>query len=388
MRAIGLKLATKDNSIEWVFALLLLLLGPGTVFAAEISGWKSQWQRTMEAAGKEGKIHIYVTGESAAVALRPGVFQKAYPDIKVLEVTGGGPQIYQRVMAERRAGKFLADVFISGVPNVHDLSQENHLDSIQTVFILPEVVDESKWWQGRHHYVDPNRKDAFMFIGSPNPVRVSFNTKLVSPKDLTSLRGLLDTKWRGKIVALDIRAGGPAGSSMRVLYHSPSFGPNFIRQLFSKMDITLSRDRRQAIDWLGSGKFPVCLFCSPGDIGTAKLQGLPVDFFPADEEAIGFTAKGGTLGLMNKAPHPNASRVFINWLLSREGQMTVQRGYKDFQGETANSLRIDIPKDDIEPYNRLMRGVNYIDINTPSRLDMRPIIAVFEEALTDAAKKR
>ncbi len=66
-------------------------------------------------------------------------------------------------------------------------------------------------------------------------------------------------------------------------------------------------------------------------------------------------AQGGTLAFMDKAPHPNAARLFINWLLSRKGQMAFQRILQDH-----DSRRIDIPKDDVPEYNRRREGVKYV----------------------------
>jgi len=63
--------------------------------------------------------------------------------------------------------------------------------------------------------------------------------------------------------------------------------------------------------------------------------------------------------LINKAPHPNAAKVFINWYLSREGQMTWQRAMNTVVLEASDSMRIDIPKDDVLVDSKRQEGVNY-----------------------------
>ena len=90
---------------------------------------------------------------------------------------------------------------------------------------------------------------------------------------------------------------------------------------------------------------------------------------------------------MNGAPHPNAARVFINWLLSREGQITAQRALAAYGSDALDSLRIDIPKDDVPPNNRRVEGVQYINLQDPSRLDMRPIYRMIGEVVRGAGKK-
>ena len=90
----------------------------------------------------------------------------------------------------------------------------------------------------------------------------------------------------------------------------------------------------------------------------------------------------GTLSLLNKAPNPNAAKVFINWFLSRAGQMALQKSLAKVKIEEPDSLRIDIPKDDIPPIGRRADGVSYLDLDSgPEWIDMKPIINVFEAAL-------
>ena len=72
------------------------------------SDWKKEWEKTIEAAKKEGQVNVYIGGWETV--LESGAFQKAYPEIKVTWTGGRAGEIAQRILAERRAGKFLADV--------------------------------------------------------------------------------------------------------------------------------------------------------------------------------------------------------------------------------------------------------------------------------------
>lgn len=367
--------------------LLPTILGASWLSAADgTQAWQDEWRKVVEAAKKEGRLTIHITRAQTPI-LNAGVFQKAYPEIKVLEIVGEGNQVYQRLLAERRAGKYLADVIIGGVTDNYQVYRVKGAASIKSAMILPEVADVSRWWQGRHHFTDPEREYLLMYIGVPLIPRLSYHKNLVNPKEFKSVRDLVNPRWRGKLVALDLRGGGPAGGSMRVIYYHPALGPDFIKQLFGTMDIALTRDRRQAVDWLGSGKFPLCLFCSDSDIERAKAQGLPVDVLELSQDIVGLSAQGGTVALIDRAPHPNAATVFINWLLSREGQMTLQKSILKSGGFAPDSLRTDIPKDEVLPGNRRKDGVKYIDLNDLSRLDMRPIIKVMEEGLAEGAKR-
>jgi iron(III) transport system substrate-binding protein len=261
------------------------------------------------------------------------------------------------------------------------------LDPIREAMILPEVLDESKWWEGKHRYGDPQGKYIFAYIGHPEAGGVFYNARVLNPTELQSFWDFLNPKWKGRIEARDIRAGsGPGTGFMRFYYYNPLIGSRFIWRLFSEMDITLFRDRRQSVDWLAAGKFAICFFCARSDIGTAQSQGLPVGIFGLMKEGAGLTTSSGTLGLVNKAPHPNAAKVFINWLLSREGQITMQIEYSKARVGVSNSLRMDIPKDMVPPDQRLMPGVNYVEVDTPERISMEPVLKVLNEALAVSRK--
>jgi ABC-type Fe3+ transport system substrate-binding protein len=176
---------------------------------------------------------------------------------------------------------------------------------------------------------------------------------------------------------------------MKFFYYNPEIGPKYIRHLFGGMDVTLFRDTRQSVDWLATGKFSLCFFCYPQELARAQTQGLPVaEFETVMKEGAAFVSHSGLIGLLNKAPHPNAARVFVNWLLSREGQITLQRVYVEGRRGVSTSLRIDIPKDMVPPHARLLEGVSYLDLESRDRSDAAPIVKLVEEVLAAKERKR
>lgn len=347
---------------------------------------QSDWEKTLEAAKKEGQVNVYIGGWETV--LESGAFQKAFPEIKVTWVGGRGGETARRILAERRAGKYLADVSSEGIgSNYRVLHLAKSFDPIKPVLLLPEVTDESLWYQGKHRYVDPEGQFVFRYVGTRQNGNIAYNTKLVNPKEIHSVWDLVDAKWKGKIIARDVRVPGPGSAPMRFFYLHPAIGPNFIKKLFGEMEVTLFRDFRQGIDWLASGKASLCLFCA--DTDKAKAQGLPIDEFVNFKEGAPLVTQYGTLGLVNRAPHPNAAKVFINWFLSRDGQIALQRALARSAAETADSLRIDIPKNDVSPENRRAPGVNYLDLDGQVEwTDLKPVLAIFEEALANAEKQK
>jgi iron(III) transport system substrate-binding protein len=387
-RTIGKTIKDWNLAFSGVSGVFLSAFISYSVNGAELKpSWQSAWESIVKAAKKEGQVTVY-TSRSAALTPDSGIFQKAYPGIKVVTVVGtsGGAQSMQRILTERRAGQYLADVVMGGSSSPLVLYDNGALDPIKPLLILPEVVDLSKWLDGRHRYIEPEAKYIFMYIGAPNNPVPSYNIKHVNPNDYKSFWDFLNPKLKGKITFRDARQSGNVQPGMRFLYYNPHLGPDFIRRFFTEMDVTLFRDLRQPIDWLAAGKFSLCFFCSEEDVTQARIQGLPVDnFIHVMKEGVGISAYNGTMGFVNKAPHPNAARIFINWLLSREGQLTIQR-VSGTDGK--NSLRIDIPKDMIAPHEQLVKGVSYQNVEDPNQRDMRPIIRLFEESLADAEKKK
>jgi len=352
------------------FPFLLLGVDQGRAEERK-SNPRAKWEETVRKADKEGKLSIYMSrGGEFYKIIR--AFHKEYPKIRVNLVTGGG-HYASRILSERRANKYLADLVVTGPGSpYYILYRGKFLDPIKPTLILPEVADTSKWWRGKHHYIDPEDKYVFVFMGPVSAGYVYYNSNQVKPSEFKSYYDLLKPKWRGKLLMEDPRAPGSARLGLRVIYNLPELGPKFLRRLFEEMDITLVRDRRQSVDWLAVGKYPICIFCSDGRY--AKAQGLPVDEFRTVEwlkrPAV---APGGTstMALLNRAPHPNAATVFINWMLSRKGQTTLQDVLNP-TGRVYESMREDIPKDIIPTERRRQKGVDYIMMATPTRSDNVP----------------
>jgi iron(III) transport system substrate-binding protein len=369
------------------FSITALSTGHRILAAEGGATWQDQWEKTVRAAEQEGQIVLYSLSEVGDAIANSG-FQKKFPKIKVSVVGARGGEHVSRIMAERRAGKFLADVGNLGNTSPYTLYQSKALDPIAAAYILPEVKDESKWWQGKQQFIDPEGKYILVYVGAPLFL-VGYNTKLVNPGVFKSYWDLLDPKWKGKIVAFDPKAGGFAATRDRFFYHSPELGPSFVRRLYGEMGLTLYARYPQGEDWLAAGKYTLCL-CRHQSISEAKNQGLPVDLVdPAlFKEGVGVETRAKTLVLMNKAPHPNAAKVFINWFLSREGQSDFQKTSGKFVDAGAEaSLRMDIPKDDIPQRNRLNPEVNYVPQWNPEYFDMKPIAKLISEAQAEAGKK-
>src|SRR5262249_43648545 len=153
------------HSVEWAGITFLLTIH--LIYSVALSdaaqanpSWQQEWEKTHEAAKREGQVVIYISGYEAVLS----DFEGEFPDIKVVAVTMRGNQLGQRLLAERRAEKYLADVVSSGAnPNYQQFYQAKALDPIKPALIFPEVTDQARWYLKKHQYSDPESQYVFNY---------------------------------------------------------------------------------------------------------------------------------------------------------------------------------------------------------------------------------
>ena len=338
---------------------LLILIGAAH---AQCQEWKTKWDKVLTDAKKEGKVAVAGPPGTAYREVMRG-FEKKYPEI-TLEFQSFTPANFTaRFSKERQAGQYLWDLYVTG-PTGFDISakKSGDLDPIRPLFILPEVLDEKAWFGGFDKaFLDSEKKYIFAFQAQITP-QVLINREFVLEKDLNSIKGLLDPKWKGKIAINDPRVDG-AGNG-RIALWAGQLGEEFVRALL-KQDLTLTRDDRQLADWLARGKFPIAIGVNDTDIAELQKLGVGAKVEPLGgklAEAWRLSTGWGAARLVNKAPHINAATVYVNWLLSKEGQAawasTVSRP----------SRRVDVPRvAGMSPET----GIDYFDIDREERVPLR-----------------
>lgn len=200
-----MKIKPRYSAVLTLLLVFQILLFVGWVSISEaIPDWKAEWEKTVKAAEKEGQVTIYISGYRDIVD--SGAFQKKYPKIKVVSVTGSGSQLTPRIAAERRAGKYLTDVYSGGGSSLYQvLYLGKMLGSIKSTFILPEVVDQSKWWEGKHKFVDREGSHIFVYEGNVSAgATPGYNTKLIKPQKYRSYWNFLEPNLKGSRPTLAI----------------------------------------------------------------------------------------------------------------------------------------------------------------------------------------
>ncbi len=365
-------LVRRRTNVRWL-SLLIIALQCDSVARAD---WQSDWEQAKLAAAKEGEVVLYGPHLPFFGKIWEQ-FQRIHPGIKITSEPGRGADHLKRVSAERRAGIYKVDLVMGGGNVLHGFAA-NALDPIPPILLLPEVTRESAWWGKKLRLTDQGQKLILSFSESAKTSTIAYNTKSVNPKELQAWKDLLNPKWKGKIAGFNPRVSG-GGDPFRFFQTTSEFGADFITRLVRDAEVVFTRDMNQGLDWLASGKYELYLGSALFAL-EAKEKGLPVDIIPhsmKDGETMGL---GGVccVALINKAPHPNATKVFLNWLLSKEGQTLWQRHSK------TNSLRVDIPKNDVHEAFVPKEGVKYYMATSYQYQDLelaRSLEKIIDEAL-------
>jgi iron(III) transport system substrate-binding protein len=145
-----------------------------------------------------------------------------------------------------------------------------------------------------------------------------------------------------------------AGSSLAGFFYQ-SFGGDFVRKLYVEQKPVFSRDPRQAVQWIAQGTYPILVGPDPNEMDRFKRLGYPVGVtFPTDAPSV-LSGGWGLISLLNKAPHPNAAKLFVNWLAGRAG-------VEAFANATLSaSLRTDITYRNVPAFVFPQKNVKYLD---------------------------
>jgi iron(III) transport system substrate-binding protein len=362
-----------------VFALVLLLAAcqppapqTGAPPLATSGGQASEWDRVLAEAKREGTVAIIgPTGDDRRAALTEG-FERQY-GITVDYQADAGAGIPPRLTAERGADQYRWDIFIGGTTTgLESLIPMGVFDPLEPALTRPEVKDPAQWRGGALEFVDEGRT---LLVMTPFHRGTLFiNTAQVQPDEIKSYRDLLEPRWRGRIVSDDPRRAGPGQATFTFFYLHPELGPDFIRSL-ARQELTIMQDYQQEIDAVGQGRFPLLIGGSDALAEQRIKQGIPMAIVDPRtlRERSDVSPASGSVALFNRAPHPNAARVYLNWLLSKDGQTDYARG----AGYV--SSRLDVPTDHTFPWRVPEPGaVKTYDLQAMRAKD--PVLAIVSEA--------
>ena len=300
------------------------------------AAWESRWETTVAAGKKEGRVTIYSHLGRETIQWLQNTFKSKY-GINVEVISGQDGEILQKMTQERKANLNIVDVvMLAGGAYVQVLKPQGMIQPMEEQLILPEVTDDKRWLGGRFPWFDKDR-----MVVAPVASYFSYmliNTELVKKGEITAYKDLLDPKWRGKIVSFDPTKASPSQTFVNYFIPrllGPEAGKEYLKAL-AKQDLSYVTDARQIIEWVAKGKFPIAIGASGQGTVSFVKAGAPISFVRPQEGGL-LAGAANLMSIVKDNPHPNATAVFLNWLLTAEGQA----GFA--ANQLSPSLRLGVP---------------------------------------------
>jgi iron(III) transport system substrate-binding protein len=307
------------TSVFGVFALLTaaaVMSPPSTAQTVTAENWDA----IVAKAKEEGAVVVHGAPGASYRAAMVTAFNATYPEIKV-QFSGASNSVeIPKVIRERQAGIFAWDVWIAGPGGtLGQLKPVGFFKPLKPI-LRPELTRDEIWRGGFDFgWMDLDQELFFAFEATiQNPIMVNWD--VVSPQSLTSLEDLLKPEFAGKIVWNDPRVTGSGNGGSQTLFRN--LGEEKLRALY-KNNVVYTLNNQQIGEWVVRGRYPIGIGLEPSTLKEFQDQGVGMNVSPMPDAAfksrqisVGF----GSVGLIDKAPHPNAAVVYINWLLSKEGQ--------------------------------------------------------------------
>jgi len=319
------------------------------------AGFEAQWAELIAAAQAEGELVVVGVSRVVEAAAVEEAFSEQF-GIDITVSTGSGNDLSSRILAERAQGLYTVDVALFG--NIRIVEAEV-FKPLEPELVHPEALDRSTGWridsipwaeaeqaQGRVTLTQIER--------NTNPIDIWYNTENVTEEEIAGLKSwydFLDPKWKGRIGIGNVADGeSSAGRGITWLTLGEEYWDRFVREV--EPQVVAYADARAYADGLARGSWDIAMFGGSGDDAVEELidLGQPIEAFPhtlalaEDEPApAGFADLAGDVAIFDRAPHPNAARLYVNWFLSREGATA----YNAFAGEgfsTRPHLRNDVPQ--------------------------------------------
>lgn len=264
----------------------------------------------IEAAKKEGQV-VWYTGIIVNQFVRPMAqgFEKLH-GIKVNFASVGEAEMMLRITNEARANAPVGDVFDSSgalFPPLQKAGLVAQYKPANASRFPVEAVDADGHWTSVY--------TLYLTTG--------FNTDLVKEEDAPkTYADLLDPKWAGKMVWADTRAlSGPAGVIGNILNSmGESTGLEYLRKLAKQKVVGIPANQRVALDQVIAGQYPIGLNIYNHHTVISRAQGAPVKRIKMEP----FLGHLGAIAIVKNAPHPNAARLFVEYMCSIDGQKVVR----------------------------------------------------------------
>ena len=258
--------------------------------------------RVVEGAKKEGKLVAYVSMQVGDATLLLREFKKKYPFIDTSVYRANTQKLLPKIQLEARTAQHEADIISATFPIWNELKKGNLImkyDSPERAKYPEELKDPEGYWNILHFGVQG----------------MAYNTKLVAadmrPK---KYEDLLDPRWKPKQIAMDYRDSSWMAVMLEIMGEAE--GLAFMKKLAAK-DLYMRENKTLLTQLLAAGEFSVLANTYLDTAVEIQKAGAPIEWVPGRNP---IPASTHLLGVYAHARHPNASKLFVDFLLSKEGQ--------------------------------------------------------------------
>jgi iron(III) transport system substrate-binding protein len=326
---------------------------------AHAQAWKAEWEKTVEAAKKEGNLVLNLLPNTTFRNVFLGEWGKEFPEIKVSVTSIYPAQFVVRVKTEAQAGKHLWDAVHTGPLGGFQLAKAGLMAPVRDEFIFPDLKDPKTWGGWDNAFLDEEAKYVLRtqwFVKMP-----FYNAKVLAPEKVERLgaKVMFEPEMKGKIVWQDPNAGGAGGSFGYAL--KQLVGMDGIKRLINDQQVVFVESAAQLVEKLVRGQAMVVMGPTVNSrLPNYEKAGLEFDIrgFGADPRMLAFESTGGfALYTFKQRPNPNAAKVFINWVLSKPIQEKLARALEQISNRT--DVAATVPS-----YLQPKRGVTYLDTSS------------------------
>ena len=285
--------------------------------------WEVRWQETIAAAEEEGKVSVTSCGgEGRRRAMNEG-WAEMFPNITLEHQPFNSRDLWPLVVREAGFGQRNFDVRIGGADTttfqaMHTNNTHHPLD-FDEWFILPEVRDPDVWLGGIDGvWLDETKKYAWPIVLTSS-AGDSFwvNRDLIPESELSSVEQLADPKWKGQIVSISSEGGAAQNTMMMQML---LYGEEWLNDFLANEPVVI-RDHRQQIEFLLRGQYAIATTVDTNELRDFEAEGVDLSNIASlDQEAPSLSNACESLQLHAEMPHPNAAKVYVNWLLTKEHQ--------------------------------------------------------------------
>jgi iron(III) transport system substrate-binding protein len=299
------------------------LLGAG---AGLFGGFAARAQQAtpelVAAANKEGSVSFYTSIDVAVAEKMTAAFTKLYPQIHLQVERSGAERILQRLMQEYGSDIHTADV-------VESSDVTSFVDWKQRGWMAEFVPDDvGKYWPK-----DQRDPDGTFAAVRAHCAVIGYNTRQVKAADApTSYADLLAPKWRMRMVKAHPSYSGTIVTATYCMINAPGLGWDFIQKL-AKLQVLQVQSSTEPPKKVAQGERSIMVDGNEYNAFFLRDAKEPIEVVYAAE---GTPLVPGQAGVMKSAPHPNAARLFANFLFSQECQqlMIDTGGLRSFHPKT------------------------------------------------------